>query len=72
MARKRPGNLRARNHAILHVISRAHAPDCSERILAAFPEQFAFSGRLRDAHLAGAASRQTSAICTRLLLDGFG
>src|SRR5436309_3481128 len=49
-------DLRSRHHAILNVIGWTHAPDCSKRILAALPQQVAFSGGLRHSYLPGPAS----------------
>ena len=49
-------DLRARNHAVLHVVCRTDAPDRSERVFAALPQQVPLLGRLRHAHFARSAS----------------
>ena len=65
MASQRGGDLRARHHAVLHVVSRADAPDRAERVLAAFPEQVALFRRFSRRELrARRISRQTSPTCS--------
>ena len=62
---QRGRNLRARHHAILHVIGRAHAAHRAEGVLAALPQQLALFGRSAPRETSRAPQRsQTSRICS--------